>query len=272
MSWTGQPTPVTVKYGGGGKVSDGKSVKVAVPESTKIVAGKFYLLGGFLGCAMQSVTTGAGKTAEVVLSVEPAEYETDQIKEAEKGSMIVGADIYWDDGVSEKYFTVTATEIYAGKITVAADNNNVIWFKLAERPFALDDVTTLSGQVGDIGALDLDPAITPSASSVVDALNKVDGKVGKLGDLETTAQSSVVGAINEVVEEVIGDLSDLDPAPLAATTVVGVFNEKVAAKVDAIADVESLVVTDADDLKAVATKLNELISALTTAGLMSDSE
>jgi predicted RecA/RadA family phage recombinase len=149
MAYTGQPVPSSVHNIGYGKISDGKSVKVTVPESTKVEAGKFYLLDGFLGCAVQSVETGAGETAEVVLSIEPAEYETDQTKTNDRASMTVGEDIYWDK--NNKYFTLSATDIYAGKITSAADSNGVIWFKLAERPFSLDDVTTLAAQVGTLG-------------------------------------------------------------------------------------------------------------------------
>lgn len=215
MAYVGQPVPSTVYNIGYGKISDGKSVKVTVPESTKVEAGKFYLLDGFLGCAFQSVETGAGETAEVVLNIEPAEYETDQTKTGDRASMTVGKDIYWDK--SNKYFTLSATDIYAGKITSAADENGVIWFKLAERPFSLDDVTTLAAQVGT------------------------------LGDLTTTAKNSIVAAINEV-------------------------NAKVAEKVNPIADVENLSVSDATDLQAVATKLNALITALTAAGLMAAGE
>ncbi len=73
MAYIGQPVPSTVTNIGCGKISDGKSVKVTVPENTTIEAGKFYLLDGFFGCAMQSVTTGVGQTAEVVLNIEQAE-------------------------------------------------------------------------------------------------------------------------------------------------------------------------------------------------------
>jgi predicted RecA/RadA family phage recombinase len=212
MAYTGQPVPSTVYDAARAKVSDGKSVRVAVPESTAVEAGKFYLLGGFLGVAMQSVTTGAGETAEVILNIEPAEFETDQIKATDKASMTAGADIYWDDAAGAKHFTVTAKAVYAGKITAAADDNNVIWFKLAERPFALDDFTTLAAAVGD------------------------------LGDLTTTAKNSIVAALNEL-------------------------DAKAAAKVDAIADPG-----EETTAAAVATQLNALITALTAAGLMSDSE
>jgi hypothetical protein len=215
MAYTGQPVPSSVHNIGYGKISDGKSVKVTVPESTKVEAGKFYLLDGFLGCAMQSVETGAGETAEIILNIEPAEYETDQTKTNDQASMTVGEDIYWDK--SNKYFTLSATDIYAGKITSAADENGVIWFKLAECPFSLDDVTTLAAQVGT------------------------------LGDLTTTAKNSIVAAINEI-------------------------DAKVAEKVDPIADVENLSVSDETDLQAVATQLNALLTALTAAGLMAADE
>ena len=215
MAYVGQPVPSTVVNINAAKVSDGKSVRVTVPQNTVIEAGKFYLLDGFLGCAFQSVTTGVGETAEVILNIEPAEYETDQTKTNDRASMTVGEDIYWDK--SNKYFTLSATDIYAGKITSAADENGVIWFKLAERPFSLDDVTTLAAQVGT------------------------------LGDLTTTAKNSIVAAINEV-------------------------NAKAAEKVNPIANVENLSVSDATDLQSVATKLNSLITALTAAGLMAAGE
>ena len=244
MAYTGQPVPSTVYNAARAKISDGKSVRVSVPESTTVEAGKFYLLGGFLGAAMQSVTTGAGETAEVILNIEPAEFETDQIKATDKASMTAGADIYWDDAAGAKYFTVTPKAVYAGKITAAADDNNVIWFKLAERPFALDDVTALAAAVGDLADL-----TTTAKASIVGAINEVDAKVagntalfGDLDDLTTTAKTSVVAAVNEV-------------------------DAKVAAKVAPIADPD-----ESTTAVEVATQLNALITALTAAGLMADSE
>lgn len=216
MAYTGQPVPSTVYNAARAKISDGKSVRVKVPKSTTVEAGKFYLLDGFLGVAMQSVTTKANETAEVILNIEPAEYETDQTKEADRATMTVGKDVYWDK--NNKYFTLTATDIYAGKVTSDADTKNgVIWFKLAERPYALDDVTTLAADVGD------------------------------LTDLKTTNKTSIVEAINEVVDS-IGDLK--------------------AENVSKIDDVEELSVSDAAGLQAVATALNGLIDALVNAGLM----
>ena len=127
MAYKGQPVPSSVHNIGYGKISDGKSVKVTVPGNTKIEAGKFYLLAGFLGCAMQSVETDAGKTAEVILNIEQAEFETDQI--AGTGDFKKGTAIYWD--ANNGIFTEAATNNrLAGRITVDKDKNGVIWFIL----------------------------------------------------------------------------------------------------------------------------------------------
>lgn len=186
MAYVGQSVPSTVVNINAAKVSDGKSVRVTVPENTVIEAGKFYLLDGFLGAAFQSVTTGAEETAEVILNIEQAEYETDQTKTNDRASMTVGEDIYWDK--SNKYFTLSATDIYAGKITSAADENGVIWFKLAERPFSLDDVTTLAAQVGTLGDL-----TTTAKNSIVAAINEVNAKVAEkvapIADVENLSVS-----------------------------------------------------------------------------------
>ena len=129
MAYKGQPVPSSVHNIGYGKISDGKSVKVTVPGNTKIEAGKFYLLDGFLGCAMQSVETGAGKTAEVILNIEQAEYETDQIKTADafaKGSLVYYDPVY-------KVLTTSdgaGANRKVGRVTVPKDASNVIWFIL----------------------------------------------------------------------------------------------------------------------------------------------
>ncbi len=127
MAYVGQPVPSTVVNINTAKVSDGKSVRVTVPENTVIEAGKFYLLDGFLGTAFQSVVTGAGETAEVILNIEQAEYETDQIDTSQ--TFAKGTLIYWDD--VNKRFTETPTDNrLAGRVTQAKDANNVICFIL----------------------------------------------------------------------------------------------------------------------------------------------
>ena len=125
MAYVGQPVPSTVVNVNAAKVSDGKSVRVTVPENTVIEAGKFYLLDGFFGCAFQSVTTGAG---EVILNIEQAEYETDQIDTSQ--TFAKGTLIYWNE--TNKRFTENAAEgnRLVGRVTQAKAANNVICFIL----------------------------------------------------------------------------------------------------------------------------------------------
>ena len=127
MAYVGQPVPSTVVNINAAKVSDGKSVRVTVLENTTIEAGKFYLLNGFLGAAFQSVTTGAGKTAEVILNIEQAEYDTNQIDTTQNFAR--GTLIYWDD-VNKRFTETPAGNRLAGRVTQAKDANNVICFIL----------------------------------------------------------------------------------------------------------------------------------------------
>ncbi|MBE3576886.1 MAG: DUF2190 family protein [Limnochordales bacterium] len=118
----------------GRKVSDGRSVRVTVPENTVIEQGKFYLLDGFFGMAVQSVTTGVGQTAQVVLNIEEAEYETSQIKTTDAFNK--GDKVFYD--AAAKVLTTAANPDASGNpqnrlvgiVTEAKDANNVIWFKL----------------------------------------------------------------------------------------------------------------------------------------------
>jgi hypothetical protein len=109
----------------GRKVSNGMGIKVTVPESTTIEQGKFYVLDGIFGMALQSVTTGAGETSSVILSLDPGEYETGQILTTDV--MNKGTKIYYD--TTNKRFTITSSgNIFAGVVTVAKDAGNIIWF------------------------------------------------------------------------------------------------------------------------------------------------
>lgn len=239
MSFTGQPAPTTVYNVGYGKISDGNSVKVKVTageSDVSIVAGKFYYLEGFLGAAMQSVTIPANQTGDVILNVEAAEFETDQTKTTDRDNMDVGDDIFWDD--TEKEFTLTAKAVYAGKITSAPDAKGVIWFKASQHPHGVDDVTQLEANLGDLAEL-----TTTAKTSAVDAINELNGAIGDKATLDTTAKTTLVAAINELAG-------------------------RKANKVEAIADVESLDISDATDLKAVATALNAVIANLISAGIM----
>jgi len=135
MAYVGQPVPSTVINVNAGKFSDGKSVRVTVPGNTTIEAGKFYLLDGFLGCAFQSVTTGVGETAEVILNIEQAEYDTNQIDTTQNFAFARGTLIYWD--AANNRFTETSTENrLAGRVTQAKDSNGVICFILGPQVVA----------------------------------------------------------------------------------------------------------------------------------------
>ncbi len=154
MSFEGQPVPTTTYDVGGGKISDGKSVKVTVPESTVVEAGNFYLLDGFLGCAVQSVTTEAGETAEVTLNIEAAEYETDQIDAVD--AFDKGDKIYWDS-TNNRFTTVPTDGFFAGVVTVAKDGNNVIWFVLATQQAELMQAAAQAdSNAADLAALTAD--------------------------------------------------------------------------------------------------------------------
>lgn len=127
MAFKGQPVPTTVQQIQRAKLSDGKSVKVTVPASTEVKAQSFVLLDGFFGVAMENIKTGAGETAEMAISIEQAEYESDQITTADTYN--VGALLYFKE--STKKFTATAeSNRLVGKVTSKKDSNNVIQFIL----------------------------------------------------------------------------------------------------------------------------------------------
>ena len=214
MTWTGQPTPATAVYLGYGKISDGKSIKVDVPESTTITAGKLYLLDGFLGVAMESVTTGGGETSEVTLSIENAEYETDQINTGE--AFTKGADVYWDS--NNKRLTTAATALYAGQVTSAKDSNNVIWFKLAPRVItnadALASFLRNSVQAGllagapttasthaDGGTYDFNVDIEPGLVKVNNVLKEFAAQVDF--DIDNGAESPLSAAKPDIIYTVV---------------------------------------------------------------------
>jgi len=75
---------------------------------------------------MANLANDAEKAQDLILQIELAEYETDQIDEAQDFAR--GTKIYWDD--SAKKLTETPTPVPAGVVTVAKDANNVIWFRL----------------------------------------------------------------------------------------------------------------------------------------------
>lgn len=167
MAYNGQPVPSTLENIGGGKISDGKSIKVTVPESTTIEAGKFYLLDGILGCAVQSVTTVAGETAEVTLSIETAEFETDQIDVAD--AFTKGDKMYWDTA-NKRFTTVPTDGSFVGVVTEAKDTNNVIWFVLVTQQSVLKQAAAVVDVSSDDGVAAAGDAPTKAEFDAVVAL------------------------------------------------------------------------------------------------------
>lgn len=138
------------------KISDGKSVKVAVPAATVITQGNFHLLDGFLGLAVQSMETNVGGgvisvngnvvpagmvPANVVLNIEAGEYETSQIDAAD--AFAAGDKVYWDAGNS-RFTTVASDGIFCGIVTQAKDAGGVIWFWFAPQGTAFEQATTVA--------------------------------------------------------------------------------------------------------------------------------
>lgn len=121
----GKAAPTTTYQVNRAKVSDGQSVRVVVPKSTTVEVNNFYELDGFFGPSFQTVITGSGETAEAILNIEQAEYETDQITVSEE---FEPGDLLYFKGSK---FTVTALGArLVGRVTNGKDENNVIWFIL----------------------------------------------------------------------------------------------------------------------------------------------
>lgn len=231
MAFDGQPVPSTEYQIPVAKISDEKSV--VVTATGDVVQGNFYEIEGFFGAAMTNGKAGD----KVVLNIEQAEYSTVQVVDG--ATFSVGSLVYWD---GTAFNDVGTSNRLVGRCTSYDSVNKVLTFILGPQALSSDgqSVVVLAAQVGTLGDL-----TTTAKNSIVAAINELDGEMGALASLTTTAQNNVVAAINEI-------------------------DAKVAEKVNPIADVENLSVSDATDLQAVATKLNALLTALTNAGLMAN--
>jgi len=258
----------------GRKVSDGKSVRVTVPENTTVEQGAFALLDGFLGLAAQKVVTGAGETKGLVLNIEPGEYETSQIDATQ--DFAVGTKIYWDS--TAKKFTETPTAVLAGVVTLAKDAGGVIWFRVA--PGIINDEAATA--IGTMTAL-----TTTEKSTLVEAINEVDAHadeaataIGTMTALTTTEKSTLVEAINEVdahadaANAAIGTMTALTTTE--KSTLVEAINEVDTAAAAAQADATTALArvaakvacAEAATDEEVRTALRALLTALQAAGLM----
>ena len=159
----GYPVPSTTTVLASVKISDGKSVSVTVPENTIINAGEFVLLDGFFGVALQSITTGAGETKELILSIEQAEYETDQISTSQ--TFAEGTPVFWNN--TTKLLTETAAgNRFVGIVTNAKDVNNVIWLQLSPQANGL----VQGAAVASVASADAGATYTAAEQALINEL------------------------------------------------------------------------------------------------------
>lgn len=161
------PIPTTLYNSSRAKISDGKSVKVTVPEETTINAGKPVLLDGFFGIAMQDAETGTGETDEIILSIEEAEYETDLTNESQ--TYAEGTPVFWND--SQGVLTETAAgNRFVGRVTDAKDANGVIWFKLSSQANSMTVAANVAQITTDMSADANDDELKTAVNDILTAL------------------------------------------------------------------------------------------------------
>jgi hypothetical protein len=111
----------------GQKISDGQSVRVSVPAVDAVVKGNFYLYDGFFGMAFSQKSANTAAAADVILNIEECEYQTSQITVAD--AFAKGALVYYDN-TTKLLTTVVGTNRLVGRVTVAKDADNNVFFKL----------------------------------------------------------------------------------------------------------------------------------------------
>lgn len=116
----------------GGKVNDGKSVRVTVPAGTSVKAGELVYLDGWFGLAMADVAAAAGGRGEpVALSIEDCVVSTSKLDALSTFNAL--ASCYWD--VDAKVVTTAATygDPFIG-VCVRGLSDGTIHLKLAPQP------------------------------------------------------------------------------------------------------------------------------------------
>lgn len=116
-----------------GRLGDWRSVKVVVPQNTDIIPGRWYRLDGFIGIAFERVTTGAGVTSKAALGIETGQYELDATEINVADAFGLGDDVYFEDATGLFRSVAHAAAAPAGshligRVTLAKDANNAVWF------------------------------------------------------------------------------------------------------------------------------------------------
>jgi hypothetical protein len=117
----------------GRKVGDFKSVDVTIADGVTVAQGEWVLAEGFFGLAAFDDKPVALGAAQISIDIDQAEYETDQITIADafnKGDLV-------NFNSTTKLFTTQAVAGAiigpVGRVSVAKDVNNVIWFSLFQQ-------------------------------------------------------------------------------------------------------------------------------------------
>lgn len=106
---------------------------------------------------------------------------------------------------------------------------------------------------------------TTAKTSLVDAINELQGLtsvIGDLDDLDTTDKTSIVNAINEVLQTIttiVGDLNDLNTTD--KTSVVNAINEVLQTITTIVGDLNDL---DTTDKTSIVNAINEVVANLNT--------
>lgn len=206
------------------RVGNLKSIRAAVGASADIVKGTFVYLDGWLGVADQSIKTNAqgavtefeGMTitagtgvaaipAQIILNIEPGEYETSQITVA--NPFAKGNPVYWVDA-TKKFTTVYASGLlFCGNVTVAKDASSVIWFgyvgginMVVDVPVAAAVVDVVAGNAQGIAA-----SLNTGVVGDNNALTWTAQKIGTQGNAITVALVNPLGN-NQALSVVVTNL------------------------------------------------------------------
>lgn len=109
----------------------GRNTVTVTPGAKVVTAGRFYLIEGFFGLAVQDTDPTNGlHRLQVNLNCEPGVYEvsTNQVTVADAFNTR-GADVYFD-AATERFTTVAATNRKVGRVDVVKDAGGVIWVSI----------------------------------------------------------------------------------------------------------------------------------------------
>ena|SRR5688572_23085003 len=184
-------------------VSDGKSVRVTVPAATAaaVAVGEFCMFDGWFGWAVQGFTVAevASVSKDIILNIEPVEYETSQGTVA--NTFTKGAPVFWND-TTKLLTTAGAGNRLVGRVTVAEDGNGVFWFRLYE-------------QAGNVGG-----AAAPAAAIA----SLTDNSAGAANDtVEALADGTTYATDVAAIRNNFADLAAKVNAILAALRSAGII-------------------------------------------------